>query len=264
MSVCALSHRLRFRRRTALSPEIEQSMVAAFKVGARHAACIGSNKSFWLISTAGRKLPEILIQHAVTPADMRAVAAAYFFGLSRKLLLNTFFTGREAAMELGAKTQRLLMQAILLTNKDDHPRLVTALSEITIGWENTFAGARAVARFAHAAHSLGMEIRYPRLVVDVMHGVDLFCNPPGKQYWAVQIKSSVRSNSYIEVLKRHPKKNKSRYHSEIVKIWYGVKPLAAKARQSGEEIIPVFAHVGTSETLCRTIQVGMTMNTPPR
>ena len=227
MSIGLLSHRLVFRKKNTLPMDIERRMKSAYRLGQNDGVRL-SKYAFRAIEAHSRKLPEELETNFSSYAEDRAITAAYFHGVSERLLRTTRALAREEAKKLAAKTQRLMLQLIISV---DSPGLERLQKPILPYWSTAFTGALSVARVAQAARLAGYEIRYPRAVVDVYHDVDLFCSVDGKTHLAVQVKTSRHSRAFVV------NANGLRFNHFL----HGLKSIARGAERRGSTIIPVWA-----------------------
>lgn len=254
MSISLLSHRLVFRNANTLPLDAEDQMKSAYEIG-RHQGESLSKLGFRAIEAESRKLPEQLEQ-AQNYAMSRAIAAAYYHGVSTKLLsIPGLGLGKDEAKKLAARTQRLMVQLILSVKRQELARLQQLLLP---NWATAFTGAVSVARVAYACHKVGYEVRYPRPVVDVLHDVDLFCGVDENVFLAIQVKTYRYSGAFV-VNTNSPgfwKGITSRFatphafKSNIHHFLHGLTSLSQKAKQRGIKIVPVWA-------LCSKQQSGL-------
>ncbi|HWW42003.1 hypothetical protein [Pedobacter sp.] len=239
MSISLLSHRLVFRKKNTLPLDLEDQMRFAFRLGRQRGDDL-VRLSFRAIENHSRKLPEGLWVGTRNYACNRAIAAAYYHGISTKLLAAKMPTqNRQETLKLAARTQRLVLQLIVSIQDLDILRLQkpTVLPD----WAHLFVGALSVARVAKACHDLGFEVRYPRPVVDACHFIDLFCSLEQHRHLAIQVKTGTGNKvSVVDDNTRGPARRFRFAASSIVK----------SAQKRGDNIVTVWA-------LCSRQQSGL-------
>ncbi len=255
MSISLLSHRLVFRKVNTLPPDIESRMNSAYALGYLHGDWL-RKLAFRAIEAHSRRLPDELSVKAENYACNRAITAAYYHGVSVRLLSGTTRgLAREEAKKLAARAQRLMVQLILSVKEFELERLQRP---ILPSWVVAFTGAASVARVAYACHKLGYEVRYPRPLVDVLHDVDLFCGVNMQVYLAIQVKTYSYSGAFAvntgapgfwqDVSRRFGTRHSFGY--KIHHFLRGLRPLSQKAKQRSIKLVPVWA-------LCSKQQSGL-------
>ncbi len=230
MSISTLSHRLVFPKANTLASDLKKQMQSAFELGLREGERL-SQLSFRAIEANSRRLPEELRSNAQNYATNRALASAYYHAVSSMLLcaprLGRF--EKEEAKKIAARTQRLILQLALSVSEQG----LSQLQDLAMpGWHSAFTGALSAARVAQACHRIGLTVRYPRPVVDVMHSVDLFASLSPEVHLAIQVKTGNRSKAFVV---------DSRSLGAQKHFWHGVLPLAKSAQKRGSRVIPVWA-----------------------